>query len=481
MKTRCFIFISVLLLVLLPVFSQNVGAQEWDKEYPEIESIYNIQVLDEMEDGYVYASLGKRNQMVLLKVKKGDGEIIWRQEYRITGYTDPYKIFPLSEKKLLIVGSARDDNLLLITDSLGNEIKRKIWKPEGYKLSGLTEAVENGDSTYTAKGFLENNYSGWYFSLVKFSQNLEIIWERTYLPETGDVYVTTIAKDGNGYIALGNIRGSYNNQQSGIIKFNENGEIMWQKTYPEPEHSFIAGNGKITKCSSGYLACSCSFQDGPDGAALMKIDWQGNIVCFNNNILNDANYAYAWMINCWEVHNKYVGVIIAQPYSYPYDVYPETYIIKTDTLGNLIYKRKWDKPNACAAILTQDNALLIAGGANDIPWAFKVAVPESANIEISPSVDLPSNINLKQNFPNPFNLMTTIEYQISEKTDVKIIVYDIAGKTVKTFPRKFQEPGVYTLVWDGKNNNGGFVSSGVYIYQLTTGQKTVCKKMVLEK
>ncbi len=477
MKTKHFISILTVLFVL----AITITGQIWEREYDEVaESGCGIWKLCETEDGYIYANLGKQNQMNIFKVKKENGEIIWHKEYRISNHTYPGKIFPIGEKAILIAGSTYDSYFLMIADSLGNEVKRKVWKPDGYYDGGLSDVIQNEDGTYTALGFLTNGsgYSGSYFSLVKFNQNLEIIWEKSYLPEKGDVYVQTIAKDDDCIIALGNIRGSYNNQQSGIIKFREDGEIIWQKTYPEPKHSFIAGNATIIKLSNGYLACNTSYQNGPDGAALMKLDKQGNIVWFNENVLQDTNYAQ--MINCWEIDNEYVGVVIAQPYSYPY-VYPETYIVKTDTLGNLIYKQKWQRTRAFEAILTQDSSILIGGGLSESgykPWVLKTYLPGDS-IDPKPT-PLPDNISLAQNFPNPFNSATTIEYQISTRNAVQIAIYDIAGKMVKMF-QKNQEPGVYALTWDGKSDNGNSVASGVYIYQLITDRKRLCKKMVLEK
>jgi len=477
MKTKHFISISFLAVLLLSV--TEVIAQEWEREYDEIaESGCGIWKICETEDGYIYANLGKQYQMNLFKAKKKDGEIIWHKEHRITSRTSTGKLLSMGEGKVLIVGSTYEDYLLIIIDSLGNELKRKVWRPDGFYDSGLSDVIQNEDGTYTALGFLikGDGYEGSYFSLVKFSQNLEIIWEKAYLPAKGDISVQNIARDVNGcIIALGNIRGSYNNQQSGTAKFDGNGEIIWQKTYPESEHSFIAPNGRIVKCSDGYLACSSSFQDGPDGAALMKLDDQGNIVWFNENILQDTNYA--WMINCWEIGNEYVGVVIAQPYSYPY-VYPEVYFVKTDTLGKVTYKHKWQKTHAFDAILTQDSAILIAGGLSESgynPWAFKTYLPEDS---VAKPLPLPEDIKLAQNFPNPFNSTTTIEYQISEKMIVKIAIYDITGRVIKMF-QKNQEPGIYTLSWDGKNNNGYSLPSGVYIYRMITTNN--CRKMVLEK
>ncbi|MDD5172813.1 MAG: FlgD immunoglobulin-like domain containing protein [Patescibacteria group bacterium] len=476
MKTKY--FISVLLGSL--IFFQNVSAQEWDKEYPElIESDFSIQTIGEMENGYVYANLGCQGQMSLLKIKKENGEIIWHQEHRITGYTHPNKIFTLADEKLLIIGGTDNGHLLLITDNLGNELKRNTWLPDNYTWGGLTDAVENGDSTYTALGFLKSEDGG-YFCLVKFDQNLEILWEKAYLPKEGDVCGITIGKDDDDYVLFGGIHGQFAGYRGGLIKLDGEGNLVWQKTYPE--HEIMGAESHLTVTKDGYLISGMSrhnYNSGPYCAGLIKIDKQGSVVWQNNDVLNSET-SPAGMLGCWEKNNEYIGVIKGR-LSKPYSSWEELHVVKMDASGNLIYQKKWEKLETGNAILTQDKFLLISGG-RGIPWAIKIAVPENANIKNPlPPPTLAKNVDLKQNFPNPFNSATTIEYWIPKRTFVQIIIFDITGKIVKTFFCGFQEPGGYALIWNGKNDKGNFVASGAYIYQLSTDQATVRKKLILEK
>lgn len=89
---------------------------------------------------------------------------------------------------------------------------------------------------------------------------------------------------------------------------------------------------------------------------------------------------------------------------------------------------------------------------------------------------------LAQNYPNPFNLTTTIQYSIPhDKENVKIEIYDITGKKIKTLVDQEQNSGNYSIHWDGKNDHNVLVSSGVYIYQLKAGSFTNSKRMILLK
>jgi len=91
----------------------------------------------------------------------------------------------------------------------------------------------------------------------------------------------------------------------------------------------------------------------------------------------------------------------------------------------------------------------------------------------------PEKFHLNQNYPNPFNPSTTISYQLAASGNVEIVVYNSIGQRVKTLVSKDQSAGGFSVSWDGTDNNGKMVSSGVYIYQLRAGDNTISKKMML--
>jgi hypothetical protein len=88
---------------------------------------------------------------------------------------------------------------------------------------------------------------------------------------------------------------------------------------------------------------------------------------------------------------------------------------------------------------------------------------------------------LLQNYPNPFNPSTMIEYRLPEKAQVRLEIYDTAGRRVACVVDGGQKAGSHSVKWDGKDASGRAVSSGVYFYRLTAGRKTMSRKMVLLK
>jgi hypothetical protein len=93
------------------------------------------------------------------------------------------------------------------------------------------------------------------------------------------------------------------------------------------------------------------------------------------------------------------------------------------------------------------------------------------------NTNLPEDFFLGQNYPNPFNARTQIEYGLPEDCDVKLIIYNILGEKVRVLIDEFQSAGTRNIFWDGKNDQGEKVASGVYLYQLKAGTFTKTAKL----
>lgn len=94
---------------------------------------------------------------------------------------------------------------------------------------------------------------------------------------------------------------------------------------------------------------------------------------------------------------------------------------------------------------------------------------------------IPVTYNLEQNYPNPFNPETRIRYSIPEPGFVSIKIYKIDGEMIKELENLNRRAGTYEVIWNGTNNNGNKVSSGVYFYQLVTEKFIQTKKLILLK
>ncbi|MBN1559197.1 T9SS type A sorting domain-containing protein [candidate division KSB1 bacterium] len=86
---------------------------------------------------------------------------------------------------------------------------------------------------------------------------------------------------------------------------------------------------------------------------------------------------------------------------------------------------------------------------------------------------------LAQNYPNPFNSQTEIEFQLSKAGHVKLSIYDVQGRVIKTLVEDHKIAGRYDIVWDGDNDIGVAVASGAYVMRLIGDDFVAMKKMIL--
>ena len=94
---------------------------------------------------------------------------------------------------------------------------------------------------------------------------------------------------------------------------------------------------------------------------------------------------------------------------------------------------------------------------------------------------LPNTYFLHQNHPNPFNPITTLQYQLGKDSFVDITIYDMLGNVVNNLLNSSQTAGRKSIIWNATNNQGRYVSAGVYLYKIQAGDFVKTRKMVLLK
>jgi hypothetical protein len=171
------------------------------------------------------------------------------------------------------------------------------------------------------------------------------------------------------------------------------------------------------------------------------------------------------------------------PSNYTFDI--------TDQGGSMVlYSYQVDLSNFADSALT-----LFASGFKDPsanqngePFKLLAVTPGGTLIEfnsptsISENQDLiVSNFSLSQNYPNPFNPVTTIGYQLNNTSQVKLQVFNQLGESVRQLVNRKQPAGSHSVEWNGMDDDGNKVASGIYIYQLNTNQGTQSNKMLLLK
>jgi len=172
--------------------------------------------------------------------------------------------------------------------------------------------------------------------------------------------------------------------------------------------------------------------------------------------------------------------------------YPDVYMTVSDNNG-----ASWMKPQNVTK--TQgfeerdaDLAMNVVNGKADILYfgndgvsskygVYHLKVNGNIVTSIEDEVAVAETMELGQNYPNPFNPSTNIEFKIVKTNKVRLDIYNILGQKVKTLVNTNMNQGTYKVMWDGTNQHGGMVSSGVYIYKLQTSDGVKVKKMVFQK
>ena len=111
--------------------------------------------------------------------------------------------------------------------------------------------------------------------------------------------------------------------------------------------------------------------------------------------------------------------------------------------------------------------------------AEPIVLNQSDNEEIIANDNIPLHFNLFENYPNPFNPTTTLEYEIPETGDVHIVVYNTLGVEVNELFSGYQTAGHHMVRWSGEGQSGNQVSNGVYLIRLQMGGYASVKKVML--
>ena len=132
--------------------------------------------------------------------------------------------------------------------------------------------------------------------------------------------------------------------------------------------------------------------------------------------------------------------------------------------------------------LRETNGYIVAG--SEHPKSLKLVVGKKDFIKekLAQSQLIPTHYELSQNFPNPFNPVTTIRYGLPQAGRVSLKIYNLLGEEVALIMNdELQSAGYHVAIWDGRDRNGVYVASGVYVYRMQAGSFVSAKKLALIK
>ncbi|MDD3235611.1 MAG: T9SS type A sorting domain-containing protein, partial [Candidatus Cloacimonetes bacterium] len=133
-----------------------------------------------------------------------------------------------------------------------------------------------------------------------------------------------------------------------------------------------------------------------------------------------------------------------------------------------------------SAMMPYNGELIITSDDPETPVAIVILTGTGGTVANSDLVS-PLQTSLLGNYPNPFNPSTTIQFSLKEKSQVNMDIYNISGQKVRSLVNSLMPSGTHNIHWNGQDNSGKAVSSGVYFVKMNSGKYTSTKKMILMK
>jgi hypothetical protein len=450
--------------------------------------------------------------------------------YVIAGYTSSF-------------GAGDHDIYLVKTDSLGEMIWTNTFGGSGYE-SGHSVQQTYPDSGYIIAGSTDSFGAGSLdIYLIKTDANGDTIWTKTFGGDQEDAGFSVQQTFDGGYIVAGYID-FWNAEAPGIyiIKTTSDGDTLWTKRYGGPGIEYST-EIKQTLPDSGFIIVGQTIvsDSGYYDIYLIKTDSSGDTLWTKmiGGALNDKgesikqtpdkgyiitgqteSFGAGW----WDVYliktnsvgdtlwtrtyggtgddggnfvhvtNEGAYIVTGSTHSFGEGLY-NIYLIKTDVSGNTIWDQvlspDYFSVGHCVR-QTSDGGYIITGASHSsgqISDVILVKTKPDGTVAISPETPsipgTPKSFTLYQNYPNPFNPVTTISFDVlcaeNDKESISVHIYDICGRHVRTLIDRELSTGNYKLIWDGKDEIGQRVASGIYFYKLRNQDSVKVKKMILQK
>ncbi len=430
---------------------------------------------------------------------------------------------------------------LIKVDTNGDTLWTRTYNdPSGDYRFYVRDACKTSDGGYAVFGFTISFDPDAYYSelwrafILKVSADGTEQWLRQYEPPIdsdpnfrGSLMVGlngAVADDG-GYVIAGSSQMFYvdynqnvwSYDHATVLKVDADGDTVWTYRYGDQDQIFT-----INSASDGGFIIGDMNRDllSPDLSCLVdqttviKIDGSGN-ESWLYDIALDGSGDYHTGTDTSAVPRAVCeipgngGYVLAgeklwmtdeSPGSPDLDQNSQLLITLFDGNGDFksmrIYEEEYGNPiemafSARDIKVKRNGNYLICGNLEALILSGYVAIPcrgivteiEAVTVSIDDehSLELPEQVSLMQNYPNPFNATTQIQFSLNTPDDVTLSVYDLLGRKITTLYDGALNAGTHSIIWNGTNESGDVVSSGVYFYRLETSKSTQSQQMILLK
>jgi hypothetical protein len=394
---------------------------------------------------------------------------------------------------------------------------RRYNGPGNRQDEALAIAVDGSNNVYvTGQSYDSATYTD--YATIKYYSNGDTAWVRRYNgPGNSWEEARAIAVDDYSCIYVtGSSYGSGTFRDYATIKYYPNGDTAWVRRYNGPGNGWdmpyaiavddsnnVYVTGFVWISATDYDHATVKYYPNGDTSWVTRYNGPGNSYDYSEAIaIDDSGNVYVTGGSPGSGTNyDYVTIKYVQGFS-NVSIIDFAFIPEVDTisLGDSI---RWTNNGAMPHTSTSDAKSLWDSGTLDpgesFTFQFNTVGSYPYHCEFHPSMtgtivvlstdvkdetegrEKPSEFALSQNYPNPFNQSTKIEFTLAHSGFASLNIYDILGRKVRTLISEHLSSGYKSVLWDGKNDSGKEVASGIYFYQLRIGDFSATKKLVLLK
>jgi hypothetical protein len=481
---------------------------------------------------------GTNTDIVTIRYNPDSGDSLWVKRYDGIGNEDKVSAITCDNNAVYITGwsltPSRDILVIKYDASSGNTAWVKTYNGTGNGGDyGFAIAADGSGNVY-ACGRSDVGAGGQKFTILKYDSAGNLQWASVYTGSLSTINdeAHALKVDGSGNVYVTGRSATGTSSDILTLKLNSSGTVQWEKKHNGTQNSednglrLVLDNSSTNVYVGGYsfrmggvqnyvvLRYSAGAGDSNgfatyDGAANidvltdMKIDNSNNLYVTGASTIGSSAFDYAtlkynsslsqqWVARTTNTGNDFstslsVDNSNGNVYVTGFSIGPSSTFDYLTVSYNSSGSENWQArvngngnmgDYACGVHVTDTDHIYVAGNiTNAAVGVGFLTIRYAKVVGITPiSGEVPTSFALKQNFPNPFNPVTSIHFDIPKSSLVKISVYDIMGREVEVLADESVPAGKYEVKWDASK-----YSSGVYFYTLIAGNFTQTKKMILAK
>ncbi len=484
------LFLFVCIILSAQVFAQTAPDTLWTKTFGGSEYDCARSVKQTVDGGFIIAGHTESYGMGLfdcwLIKTDEDGNEEWNHTYGGVYYDYAFSTQQTIDCGYIIAGftysygSGESDFWLVKTDENGNEEWNHTYGGVDYDHAHSVQQTTDGG--YIIAGNTTSYGAGLFDCwLIKTDENGNEEWDHTY-GGVGDDFANSVKQTVDGGFIIAGHTDSYGMGlfDFWLIKTDENGNEEWNLTYGGIDDDYASSVQQTVGAGYVVTGFTYSYGAGESDFWLVKTDENGNEEWNQTYGGIDDDRAYSVQ------QTQDEGFIIAgTTNSFGVGNY-DCWLIKTDENGDEEWNQIYDFDSfdkARSVQQTTDGGYIIAGYGYCVgniydAWLIRLG----SDVSIVNNTIAESLISNLSNYPNPFNPSTTISFSVPVESNIELSIYNIKGQRIKSLANESFESGNYSIVWNGDDDLGNSVSSGIYLYNLKVdGKNEAVKKCLLLK